>query len=90
MALKLSDGFVRWQWGLGMLLGYGIAFAGLTVVVKTLPLGLAYGVWSGVGTIGAYVVSIYIFKSQQTAIAWAGVALIVGGVFLLNLGTKIH
>ena len=57
-ALKLSDGFTKLWWTLGMAVGYGFAFYLLSLVVKTIPLGLAYAVWSGIGTLGAILVSI--------------------------------
>ena len=89
-ALKLSDGFTKLWWTMGMTVGYGFAFYLLSLVVKTIPLGVAYAVWSGVGTLGAILVSIWIFKTDASLIAWIGAALVIGGVVLMNLGSTAH
>lgn len=89
-ALKLSDGFSKLWWTLGMAVSYGLAFYLLSLVVKTIPLGLAYGMWSGLGTLGAFLISIYVFKSDFTYLAWVGVTLVITGVVLLNLGSQSH
>ncbi len=52
-ALKFSDGFSKLYWTLGMAVSYGLAFYLLAIVVKTIPLGIAYAVWAGLGTLGA-------------------------------------
>ncbi len=89
-ALKLSDGFTKLWWTMGMAVGYGFAFYLLSLVVKTIPLGVAYAVWSGVGTLGAILVSIWLFKTDASLIAWIGAALVIGGVVLMNLGSTAH
>ncbi len=89
-ALKLSDGFTKLWWTLGMGLSYGLAFYLLSIVVKTIPLGIAYAVWAGLGTLGAFMISIVIFKSEATGLAWLGVFLVVSGVALLNIGSSAH
>lgn len=89
-ALKLSEGFTKLWWTLGMGLGYGIAFYLLSLVVKTIPLGLAYAVWSGIGTLGAILISIFIFKADASLLVWIGAALVIGGVVLMNMGSNAH
>lgn len=89
-ALKLSDGFTKLWWTLGMAAGYGFAFYLLSIVVKTVPLGLAYAVWSGVGTLGAVVISIWLFKADASLVVWVGAALVIGGVVLMNMGSNAH
>jgi small multidrug resistance pump len=89
-ALKLSDGFTKLWWTLGMAAGYGFAFYLLSIVVKTIPLGVAYAVWSGVGTLGAVVISIWLFKADASLGVWIGAALVIGGVVLMNLGSNAH
>jgi small multidrug resistance pump len=89
-ALKFSDGFTKLYWTLGMALSYGMAFYLLSIVVRTIPLGIAYAVWAGLGTLGAFMISILIFKSEATSLAWLGVFLVVSGVALLNIGNSSH
>ena len=89
-ALKLSDGFTTLYWTLGMAISYGLAFYLLAIVVKTIPLGIAYAVWAGLGTLGAFFISIYIFKTEASTLAWIGVVLVISGVVLLNAGSTSH
>jgi multidrug transporter EmrE-like cation transporter len=89
-ALKLSDGFSKLWWTVGMAIGYGGAFYLLSVAVKTIPLGLAYATWAGIGTLGAVVISTLLFKSDAGLLVWIGAALVIGGVVLMNLGSSSH
>ena len=89
-ALKLSDGFTKLWWTLGMAVGYGFAFYLLSLVVKTMPLGVAYAVWSGIGTLGAVLISIWLFKADASLLVWLGAALVIGGVVLMNMGSNAH
>ena len=90
IALKLSDGFSKLWWTIGMATGYLVAFLLLGIVVKTMPVGLAYAVWAGLGTLGAVIISILYFKSESNYLVWIGALMIIGGVVLLNLGSKAH
>jgi small multidrug resistance pump len=89
-ALKLSDGFTKLWWTLGMAVGYGFAFYLLSLVVKTMPLGVAYAVWSGIGTLGAVLISIWLVKADASLLVWIGAALVIGGVVLMNMGSNAH
>ena len=73
-----------------MAVSYGFAFYLLSIVVKTIPLGIAYAVWAGLGTLGAFLISIWVFKSEASSLAWFGVVLVVTGVALLNIGSNAH
>lgn len=90
MALKLSEGFTKVWWTVGMAAGYVVAFVLLGIVVKTMPVGLAYAVWAGLGTLGAVIISIVFFKSESNYLVWIGSLMIIGGVVVLNLGSKAH
>lgn len=89
-SLKLSDGFTKLQWTLAMAVGYGLAFYLLSLVVRTMSLGLAYAVWSGVGTVGAVLISVYFFNEPSSPLLWLGAILVVGGVVLLNMASSAH
>jgi small multidrug resistance pump len=83
-SLKASDGFSKLLPSIGVIVGYGFAFALMSLSVKSIPLGTAYAVWSGVGTVGALVAGIFIFEEKTNAWQLAGVALILIGTVILK------
>ncbi|WP_431811143.1 DMT family transporter [Lysinibacillus sp. FW12] len=86
--LKLSDGFTVLVPSLAVALGYGISFYSLSLCLKTMPLSLAYAIWSGVGTALTVMVGIIIWNDIFNLYSAIGIALIIGGVILLNQGDK--
>ena len=83
--MKLSDGFTRPLPSAVVVLGYGIAFYFLSLTLRTVPTGIAYAIWSGVGIILITAIA-WIFQGQKLdAAALAGMALIVTGVAVMNL-----
>ncbi|MBM3383396.1 MAG: multidrug efflux SMR transporter [Betaproteobacteria bacterium] len=58
----------------------------LWLAQKTIPMGTAYAVWTGIGAVGAFVVGVIYFGDPQSLLRWLGAALIVAGVALLKLG----
>ncbi|EAZ86427.1 DMT family transporter [Lysinibacillus fusiformis] len=86
--LKLSDGFTVPGPSVAVALGYGISFYSLSLCLKTLPLSLAYAIWSGVGTALTVIVGIVIWKDLFNLYSALGIALIIGGVILLNQGDR--
>lgn len=85
-ALKLSDGFARLGWASVVVAGYGLSFYLLSQALKTLPIGLVYAIWSGVGTVGTAIIGLVLFGETFSLFKAAGIALIVGGVAVLNAG----
>jgi small multidrug resistance pump len=84
--LKVSDGFTKLWPTVGSLAGYAVAFALLALVVRDLPVGVAYAVWSGLGTAAIVAVGVLFLHESVTATKVAGVLLVIGGVVTLNLG----
>ena len=84
-ALKASQGFTRLLPSLIVVAGYGLAFWLLALTLRVLPVGVAYAIWSDLGT--ALIVLIAWLIYGQTMDAWGllGLALIVAGVLVLNL-----
>ncbi|MDM5227433.1 multidrug efflux SMR transporter [Cytobacillus sp. NJ13] len=82
--LKAADGFKKLLPSLGVIIGYGVAFYALSLSLKTLPLGVAYAIWAGLGTVLTAMVGIIIYKENVNRKKILGLALIVGGVILLN------
>lgn len=88
-ALKASEGFTRLVPSLIVVAGYGIAFTCLSLTLKTIPLGVAYAIWSGIGTALVAVVGWLYFKQHLDLPVVLGIGLIVSGTIVLNLFSKI-
>lgn len=84
--LKATNGFKKLVPTIGVIIGYGAAFYALSLALKTLPLGMAYAIWAGLGTALTALVGILIFKENFNQKTLFGLVLIIGGVALLNLG----
>ncbi|MBX9393412.1 multidrug efflux SMR transporter [Streptomyces sp. TRM72054] len=85
-AMKYSHGFTRLWPSLITALGYVVAFALLAQTLKTISVGTAYAIWSGVGTAAIAVIGMLFLGEGMTVAKAAGIALIVLGVVVLNLG----
>jgi small multidrug resistance pump len=82
-----------WRWWPGVLVvvGYGVAFALLALALRTVTVGAAYAIWSGVGTAGVAVVAWLLYGERITPLGAAGIVLIVAGVVVLSLsGSAAH
>lgn len=88
-ALKASENFTRLVPSILVVAGYGIAFTFLSMTLKTLPLGVAYAIWSGVGTALVAVVAWLFYKQALDLPAILGIALIIAGTLVLNLFSKV-
>ena len=87
-ALKAADGFSRLGPSLIVILGYGVAFYFLSLTLRTIPVGVAYAVWSGAGVALVTVIAWLFLGQSLDAPALAGLALIVAGVVVLNALSK--
>jgi len=87
VSLKLSDAFTRPIPAVAVVLGYGFSFYALSVTLRSIPLGVVYAVWSGVGTAAVVLVGVFLFREVLDAIKVAGIGLIIIGVVLLNGAT---
>lgn len=92
LALKASDGFTRWLPSLVVVIGYAIAFYGMSLSLKSIPVGIAYAVWAGVGIVLVSVFSWLFYQQTLTGVQWLGIVLIVSGVMVLNISStsQIH
>ena len=84
-ALRASEGFTRLVPALVVLLGYGISFYCLSLTLKSLPVGIVYAIWSGVGIVLITLVAIVMYRQVPDFGAVCGLGLIVAGVVVLNL-----
>ena len=88
-ALKASENFTRLTPSLLVVAGYGVAFTCLSMTLKTLPLGVAYAIWSGIGTALVAVLGWLVYKQQLDLPAIVGISLIIIGTIVLNLFSKV-
>lgn len=87
-ALKASAGFTRPGPAALVVVGYGLAFYFLSLTLRTIPLGVAYAVWSGVGIVLITAAGWLLYGQKLDGAALAGIALIVAGVLVMNLFSK--
>jgi len=82
--MKQSEGFTRLGPSVITLVAMGASFALLAWAMRTLPLGTAYPVWTGIGAVGAFVVGILFLGESASALRLLAAALIVSGLLLMK------
>ncbi|MEO8814522.1 MAG: multidrug efflux SMR transporter [Mycobacterium sp.] len=88
LSLRASEGFTKLGWTVPVVIGYAASFVLLAIVLKRgIPVGVAYGVWSGVGVAATVVLARFCFGDPFTWLMAGGVVLIGAGVFLLEFGS---
>jgi quaternary ammonium compound-resistance protein SugE len=85
--MKLSQGFTRVGPTVVTILAMLASFALLSSSMKTLPLGTAYTVWTGIGAVGAFIIGVLVLNEPMTAGRVAAAVLIVAGLVLMKLST---
>jgi small multidrug resistance pump len=85
VALRSADGFTRLLPSAVVVAGYGVSFWMLALVLRQLPVGLTYAVWSAAGTALIAAIGIVAFGEGATVLKLASLALIIAGVIGLNL-----
>ena len=83
-ALKAAEGFTRPLPSLVVIVGYGAAFYFLSLALKTIPVGIAYAIWSGIGVALITLIGWVVFKQRLDAPALFGLALIIAGVAVIQ------
>lgn len=87
-ALKASQEFTKLIPSLIVVIGYGVAFYLLTLVLRTIPIGIAYALWSGVGIILVAIIGAILYNQIPDFPAVIGIVLIVVGVVVINVFSK--
>ena len=87
-ALKAAEGFTRFVPSVLVVVGYALAFYFLSLTLRTIPLGVAYAIWAGVGVALVALVGWAVYHQSLDIAALIGIALIVSGVIVLNLFSK--
>jgi len=88
LALKASDGFSQLFYSAICVIAYIAAFYFLSLVLRTVPVGIAYAVWAGMGIILVAAISAIIYKQVPDLPAIIGMGLILTGVAVMNLYSK--
>lgn len=84
-ALKSSNGFTRLAPSVAVVAGYGLAFYFLSLALRTIPVGIAYAVWAGVGIVLVAAIAWVLHGQKLDVWAFVGMGLIIAGVAVLNL-----
>lgn len=85
VGLKYTDGFTKPWPSVGVIAAMGASVWLLALAQKTLPIGTAYAVWTGVGAVGAAIAGMILFHEPATALRFLAIGLIVAGIVGLKL-----
>ena len=86
--MKLSEALTILPFTIALFVFYAICFALFTKALEVLPLGLSYGIWGGIGTIGTVIIGIVIWHDAMTLTIALGIILVITGTILMNQGTE--
>ncbi|WP_429256635.1 DMT family transporter [Paraburkholderia sp. GAS334] len=89
-ALRASDGFSRLVPSAVVVTGYALAFYCLSMTLRSIPVGVVYAIWSGVGIVLITLVAIVMYRQVPDFAAVCGLGLIVAGVVVLNLFSRMQ
>ncbi|MBL1352438.1 MAG: multidrug efflux SMR transporter [Zetaproteobacteria bacterium] len=87
-ALKASEEFTRLIPSLVVIVGYVLSFYWMTLVLRTMPIGITYAIWSGVGIVLIAIVGRIFYQQTPDLPAMIGMALIITGVVVIHLFSK--
>lgn len=84
-ALKASEQFTRAGPSLIVVLAYGVSFYLLSITLKTIPVGVVYALWSGLGIISIATIGWFVFGQKLDFAALTGMAMIIGGIAVIHV-----
>lgn len=87
-ALQASSQFTKFWPSVIVVLAYAVAFYFLGVVLKYIPVGIAYAIWSGLGIVLIALIGLAVFGQRLDAPALIGLAMIIGGIVIIQLFSK--
>ncbi|MBL8080713.1 MAG: multidrug efflux SMR transporter [Anaerolineales bacterium] len=88
-ALKFSEGFTKLVPSVVVVIGYGLSFYLLSITLKTLPIGVAYAIWSGVGLILTVIAGILLWQEKLDWARVTGIILIIVGIIFINVVSSV-
>ena len=83
-ALKASNGFTKLVPVIGVIVGYGVSFLLFSVSLKGIPIGIAYAIWSGIGTAAIVLIGFWYFGENLNSIQIIAIIIIVIATIVLN------
>ena len=87
-ALKASQSFTELLPSILVIAGYGVAFYCLSLTLRTIPVGIAYAIWSGAGIVLVSLIGFALYGQKLDVWAMVGIGLIIAGVMVINLLSK--
>jgi small multidrug resistance pump len=87
-ALKASESFTRLWPSVLVVCGYSISFYLLSLTLRSVPVGIVYAVWSGIGLVLITLAAWYLYGQKLDLAAFFGITLIVSGTIVLNVFSK--
>jgi small multidrug resistance pump len=89
VSLKFSEGFTKLIPSILVVVGYGLSFYLLSLLLKqNVPVGIIYAIWSGLGTVAIALIGVWLWGERLTWPAILGIVLVIVGVALINLTTE--
>ncbi len=86
--LKLSNNFTNYKWAAGFFVCITLSFLLLNKAIQTIPIGTAYGVWTGIGAVGTVIIGIVLFKEPTDFWRLFFIFLLIGSIVGLKLVSK--
>ncbi|WP_180080330.1 quaternary ammonium compound efflux SMR transporter SugE [Acinetobacter sp. YH12058] len=87
-SMKLSDGFSKLTPSIVTIFFMILSFALLTYAMRTLPLGTAYTIWTGIGAVGSFLVGIFVLGEPASAMRMLAAVLIISGLVLMKISSS--
>ncbi|WP_185827614.1 DMT family transporter [Halomonas nitroreducens] len=88
-SLKASQEFTRFWPSMVVVVGYGLAFYTLTLALRSLPVGIAYAFWAGLGIVLVTLIGFLVYGERPDLPAVLGLAMIVGGVVVIQAFSSV-
>ncbi|QDK96817.1 quaternary ammonium compound efflux SMR transporter SugE [Acinetobacter tandoii] len=87
-SMKMSEGFTRFIPSVITLIFMVLSFALLAYAMRTLPLGTAYTIWTGIGAVGSFLLGIFILGEPASALRMLAAVLIISGLVLMKVASN--
>ncbi|MDR6630255.1 quaternary ammonium compound-resistance protein SugE [Acinetobacter lwoffii] len=87
-SMKLSEGFTRLTPSIITIVFMVLSFALLAYAMRTLPLGTAYTIWTGIGAVGSFLIGIWVLGEPATALRMLAAVLIISGLVLMKVSSS--
>ena len=86
--LKVSDGFSNLWATAATLFAYGLSFYFLSLALRTIPIGVAYAIWSAIGIVVISIIGWLAFEQKLSGLALTGIGVVIVGVVMLHMGVQ--